>query len=87
MILEKSQDLKPTNIATLRGTLPTVFILMGGLISLTVPVFLTEYRRRICPLVLNVCGVLVFRHYHKSKRIAAKNIIGIAVAVCDTGSK
>lgn len=85
IFMKKSKDYKPTNIATLKVTLPTVFILVGGLICVTIPVFAIECRRSISRGTKSILRVILFRHYRKSKRMAARNIMSIAVAVCDTG--
>lgn len=63
--MEKSKALKPKNIATLSGTLPTVFILMGSLIGVSIPVFIIECRRRVGLLITNVFILVRFRLVEK----------------------
>ncbi|OXA54713.1 hypothetical protein Fcan01_11217 [Folsomia candida] len=85
IITESTNDFNPTNIATLRGAWPTVFILAGSLIIVTIPIFIIESRRRFGQLIRNTCGMLSFRNYRKSKRVVARTVIDIAIAVCEMG--
>ncbi|OXA53882.1 hypothetical protein Fcan01_11250 [Folsomia candida] len=81
VIMENSKDFKPTNIATLRGSWPTVFILVGSLISVTILVFITEFRRSIGLSIAKMYCLIPFRH--SRKRMVAEAVLVIPVAVCD----
>lgn len=76
VIMRKSKDFSPTDIATLSGTWPTVFILVGGLISVTIPVFIMEFRRRIGLLIGNMYRLIVFKH-QKFRKIVSNTAIPI----------
>lgn len=52
--MQSVKDFKPINIASLRGTWPTVFILVGSFCAFAVLVFIIESRRSIWLLVGNV---------------------------------
>lgn len=83
---EKSKDDKPVNIATLKGTWPTVFVLVGCFISVTIPVFIVECRRIAGKLVKNV-GVVILKRYRRPRRKIDKRETCIAIAVCDAGKQ
>lgn len=84
--MEKDKDFSPTNIATLRGTWPTVFILVGSLIGVTIPIFIIECRTSVVQLIENISRIVFLRHYRASKRITANNVLSVAIAVCEIGN-
>lgn len=84
IIMETSKDFNPTN-TTIRGAWPTVFILAGTLISVSIPIFIIECRRHIGPLLGFMRHKFSFRHYRKSRRVAVKSVINVAVALCEIG--
>lgn len=79
----KSKVFKLTNIATLQGSFSTVFILVGILITLSIFVFIIECRQRIAQIISEVCQLYLPSPYRKKSKMAAKNVIGIAVFVAD----
>lgn len=79
--VEQSKNFKLTNIATLRGALVTVFILVGGLIGFIILVFVVECRSQIGMLFRQV---IILKRYHHTKILAKATMI-LAVHVCDIG--
>ncbi|OXA53598.1 hypothetical protein Fcan01_11597 [Folsomia candida] len=85
VVIESRVDLKPANIATLRGAWPSVFILAGGLISVSIPVFILENRRRVGAFIVDMWRSLLWSRYKTSNRLAVRAVVAIAVAVSNTG--
>ncbi|OXA42204.1 hypothetical protein Fcan01_23213 [Folsomia candida] len=73
LVPERADDLAPTNIATWSGALPTLFILVGGLISVTILGFMVECRSYFSLLVGKIRRKFVSRRYWKSKKQLASS--------------
>lgn len=82
----KGEYLKPKNIASLKGTWITLFILVGFSISSTIPLFAIECRRYVGLLISKIYRVFLLRRHQKSTKMALNDAIGIAVAICDAGN-
>ncbi|OXA38438.1 hypothetical protein Fcan01_26789 [Folsomia candida] len=54
VVVMKQSNIVLTNIATLSGSLPTVFILASGFICVAIFVFIIECRSRIGPFIRNI---------------------------------
>ncbi|OXA45902.1 hypothetical protein Fcan01_19309 [Folsomia candida] len=70
-VSEKMKDDRPVNIATLKGKWPTVFVLVGCLISVSIPMFIVECSRILRKSISNVCRVN-FRGLTRPKRTIVK---------------
>ncbi|OXA49053.1 Glutamate receptor 4 [Folsomia candida] len=81
IVMDQSTNIILTNIATLNGALPTVFVLAGCLISVTILIFVIE-RWFFVSSVARLADV--FRRSRKPRRKPAKSKVVVVGSVSDT---